>query len=196
MHRRTTRGNRTGLAAVGLALIVTGAGAVLLHLGVLGHRAAAAPIYPQEAAHWIRGHHWVFWLVACLALAIGVLALRWLLVQSRTDRVRQLSMDTESDQGPDDGRTCLLAAAVTTAAARQAETVGGVSRASAQICGRATAPELWLTVRVDEDADIAAISDEMQSSIASDVRQALEMPDLPMYLTLQVSRRRRTRQVA
>ena len=196
MYRRTARGNRIGLATVGLLLLLSGAAVVLADQGVFGRLAAETRIYPQPAVAWVAGHRWAFWVAAVLALFVVLLAVRWMLVQGRSDRVRRLSIDNEADEAPGSGRTALLVAAITAAAEDQARAIIGVRRVGADVSGAQDAPELWLSIVVDENADTALIREQLQTTVLSDVRQALERPELPVYLTLQVTKKSRTRQVA
>jgi hypothetical protein len=196
MHRRTIRGNRIGLTVVAVLLLLAGAAIVTVNQQVFGTAAAAGRIYPQQVSSWVHGHHWIFWVLALAALVVALLALRWLLVQLRTDRVHQLVMDTESDLTPGSGRTSLAADAVAAAVADQAGSITGVRRAAAVLSGPRDAPELWLDVTVDENADSAGIRALLSSTVIRDARQALQMPDLTIYLTLRVGRRSTARQIA
>lgn len=193
MHRRTRRGNRLGLTFVGVVLLAAGAAVLLAHFGVFGARAAAASLYPRGGSDWIAEHRWSYWIAAALAAVAVLIALRWLLVQLRTDRVSRLSVDSDRSTGPDAGITTVTAGAVADAVGDAAERIRGVRSAHAAVSGHRDAPELWLTVTLDDDADADAVRTALQYRVVGDARTALERPDLPVYLTLDVSRGHKAR---
>lgn len=196
MQRRTIRGNRVGLIIVALLLALAGAAIITVHLGVFGKTAAQTKLYPQPAARWVTGHDWIFWIAAVLAVIVALIALRWLVVQLRTDRVHRLVMDTEQNTDPGSGRTSLAAGAITAVITGDAEAITGVRNANASLSGPRDAPELWLKVTVDDNADTGAIRTLLLDNVLADARTALEMPQMPTYLTLTVSSRSTSRQVA
>ncbi|MDQ2845429.1 MAG: alkaline shock response membrane anchor protein AmaP [Actinomycetota bacterium] len=196
MYRRTTRGNRTGLTIVGLLLVLAGAAMVTVHFGVFGAAPEHQKLYPQPADTWVTNHHWIYWAAAVLALIIALLVLRWLLVQTRTDRVHRLIMDSERQPETGSGTTSLSAGALADVVIADATAITGVRSASANLTGPPDAPELWLKVTVDDNADTGVIRTRLFDGVLADVRQALEMPDLPTYLTIVVNKRTTARQVS
>lgn len=188
MHRRTRRGNRLGLALVGVVLILGAAAVLSAHFGVLGPRAAMETLYPGGLSDWIGQHRWSYWGIAVLMAIVALLCLRWLLVQLRTDRVGRISVDSDRHDATDAGITTVVTAAVVDAVTTASERLTGVRSTSAAVSGHRDAPELWLTITLAEDADSGAVRRVLQDSVLRDVRAALEMPDLPVYLTLDVSR--------
>ena len=206
MHRRTTRGNRVGLGLLGLLLTLGGAALITTNLGGFGTSARDTRLYPAGAAQWVTDHRWAYWVVGVVALVLALLALRWLLLQFRTDRISRLVMDTENAAGatgtagtaPDDGsgRTWLAASAIASTISDETKAITGVRRAAVTLSGSRDAPELWLEVTVDQNADTGAIRSELIHGVLADARQALEQPGMPVYLTLQVSNRPGARQVA
>ena len=186
MHRRTAHGNRFGLGIVGALLVLIGAAIVLLHRGTFGAQAATAKIYPDTAQRFAEGHLWVYWIAATAALVIALLAPRWLLVQPRTDRVQRLVVDNERAEEAGSGRTSVTAAALVSAIEDDARAITGVRRAAVTFSGPRDAPELWMKVTVDQDADTGDIRGRLLNPILADARTALEMPEMPAYLTLVV----------
>lgn len=195
MHRRTSHGNRLGLSIIGLLLTITGAAIIAAHLGAFGRRAANKYIYPQPAGDWLADHRWLYWIAAAIAVILAIFALRWLLVQFRTDPVHRLTIDTERNDHPDAGVTRLTGTAVLDAIGSDAERIIGVRNATSALSGHRDAPELWLTVTIDENADSGAIRTQLFDDVLRDARTALEKPDMPAYLNLKVSNKRTARQI-
>ena len=195
MYVTIRRGNRLGLALLGVLLIAGGVGALLVNRGVFGGRAAAEALYPAVASDWMGTHTWAWWIVAAVGALIAVLAVRWLLVQFRSDRISRLTIDT--DRVPDDnaGRSTMLAGALSAALEQDAERIVGVRSASAAVIGDRESPELWLTVTLTEDADSGAVRTRLIETVVGNARIALDRPELPAYLTLDVSRKTAARSV-
>ena len=107
MHRRTARGNRLGLVVVGVVLL---AGAVALfgaRLGWYGRPGRHARVYPGSAATFVRDNSdWLWPVAAAVAIVLGLVFLRWLLVQPRTDTVRRVVLDTDGDDDPGPAARC------------------------------------------------------------------------------------------
>jgi len=194
MHGRTRRGNRLGLALLGALLVLGGTAAILAHTGVLGRRVAEAAVYPAAANDWIVAHRWIYWVVAGVAVVLGLLALRWLLVQLRSDRIAEVRIDTDRDSSTDAGLTALVAGALGDAVAHDAGRIEGVRSSRAAVTGGRDAPELRLTVTLDADADAGAVREQL-TGVVRHARASLDRPDLPVWLTLDVSRRPSTRSV-
>ena len=195
MHRRTSRGNRLGLTIVGGLLALTGAAAIATHLGLFGSRAAAAKVYPQAMSAWLVRNHWTYWVAAVVAVIIAGLALRWVIVQLRTDRLQRLSVDSERNTEPNAGVTVLSSGAVVDAVTADVEQITGVQKASAALSGAKGDPELWLIVNLHDDADGGAVRRQLVEVILPEARTALEKPDLHAYLTLNTGKRRTARKV-
>ncbi len=195
MHRRTHRGHHLGLTLIGVLLTFSGGAMIANHLGGFGTRAATEHLYPQPATDWIAAHRWAYWIAAVVALILAGLALRWLLVQLRTDRLHRLSMDTDRDPDPHAGITTLTASAVLDAISTDIDRIPGVHKATAALSGTRDAPELWLTVTLHDNADSGTVRTQLVDTVLSDARTSLEKPDMPAYLTLKVSTRRAARQI-
>ena len=196
MNRRTTRGNRVGLLLVGALLLLAGVGVALLSTGVFGADRAGQPVYPESAAQWVNANPWLWWAALAVAVVVALLALRWLVVQIRIDRIHRLSLDTDRDPDPAAGRTDASAKALTRAVEDDILGIDGVRVARADLSGHADAPELWLKVTTDNTADTAHIRRRIVDDVVRDARTALELPALPAYLTLTVSRRGPARVIA
>jgi hypothetical protein len=186
VHRRTARGNRIGLTVLGLVLLAGAAALFGARLGWYGTSGKRARVYPGSAAGFVRDNgDWLWPVAAAVAILLGLLFLRWLLVQSRTDTVRRVVADTDAD-GADSGRTLLAAGAVTDAVQDDVAGVRGVRRARATLTGPRDAPTLWLAVTTTADADLGRLRRHLAATTLPDVRAALEQPDLPVQVTVAV----------
>jgi hypothetical protein len=87
MTNRTARGNRVGLAVTGLVLLTAGGYVLARSLGAFGSTQARQPVYTDAEAGWIRTTIWIWPAVAAVGVMIAILALRWLIVQLRTERL-------------------------------------------------------------------------------------------------------------
>jgi hypothetical protein len=179
---RTARGNRIGLAFLGLLLLAGGAAALLAGQGVLGTRYRDAPLLTGWEDRWVDSRAWVWPVIGAVAALVTLLCLRWLLVQVRRDGVGSLQLEADRRRGATRVDARLLERAVS-------EEVGdypGVLRASAQLAGQAGAPELHLTVALREGADLPAVRRRIDEEAVANLRGALEVDRLPLLLTLRL----------
>jgi len=194
MHRRTAKGNRIGLAVTGLVLLAGGAALAAGSRGLYGAASTTQPLYPPTVQRFVHDKHtWLWPVVAAAAIILGLIYLRWLLVQPRTDRLRSLVIDTDPTHGaaPDrgGGRTIMLAAAVTDVMEEDITGLPGVRRVTADVSGDPDAPALWVAVTTDADTDLARIRRHITIHAIPEARTALELPTLPTYLRLTASYR-------
>ena len=203
MHRRTARGNRLGLAVTGLLLLAAGGALLLASRGLLGAGSDRAGLYPERARRLVAdGSSWLWPVLAAAALLLALACLRWLLVQPRTDRLRHVVVDTydrddrddrdDTDGalgGPAPGRTRMPAHAVTDAIEDDLAALPGVRRATAALAGPPDAPELWLAVSTDADADLGRVRAAVVDRVVADARSFLDRPDLVAQVRLTVTRR-------
>jgi len=179
----TRRANRTVLALIGFVLLAAGAAGIAAGTGLFGDGVGTNKVIPQDTRDWVAAHDW-FWLaVAAGSILIALLALRWLLAQTSTNRLRQL--DVESDRSA--GRTVLSGTAVTDAVAAEISSYRGVGSASAHLLGSRGAPTLLVHATLDGRGDPAEIRTRIQTEAVPHVRQALDVPDLPVRLELRLA---------
>ena len=190
MRRHAARGNRTGLGLLGLGLLLAGAALATVSLGLFGHDNAAQPIYPPQAQRYIHQHSWIWSVVAATAIIIGLLCLRWLLVQPRRDTLRQVRIDSDRTNEPGAGRTLVLSAAVANIAEDELAPQSGVRRVSAALSGSPDQPEIWITLVADPVANLAHLRDHLSKKSLPSIRSALGQPQLTAYLTITVKSRR------
>jgi hypothetical protein len=192
MTNRTARGNRVGLAVTGLVLLTAGGYVLARSLGAFGSTQARQPVYTDAEAGWIRTTIWIWLAVAAVGVMIAILALRWLIVQLRTERLNRLIVDT--DAGAVDvadvavGRTDLPAGALSTAVGSEIQTYPGVRSVHAYLTGDPDQPQLNLNVTVDPDVDVPRVRRRIVDEAVAHARTALDTPDLATQLRLTVAR--------
>lgn len=184
MNPRVDRLNRVVLAVLGL--LVLGAGGVGLAAGAGAFPAHRDPaVFPGSVRHFARTTSWFWWAVAGFGLLVALLALRWLLDQLRSERASRLDLTTDSR----DGVTMVSSGALTDAVATEAESLRGVSRASAGLRDR-RGKRLLLTVDLAEFADIAAVRAGLEGTVVAHARQVVDDPSLPVDIELRQGRAR------
>jgi hypothetical protein len=198
MSRRTARGNRYGIVLAGLVLLVGGGLGLARGFGALeridffGPARADAPLLSNVERDYAGTHVWVWYVLAAIAVVAAALALRWILVQMRSDRVRVIRLERDRRLG----NTDLSARALLTALGDEVESYWGVHRADARLTGTSERPRLTLSVGVERDADLAALRTRITTEALPHAREALDREELPTLLTLRLDsadRRRRTR---
>lgn len=183
---RTTRTNRVVLGLLGLLLLAAGGGGLALGLGAFGSARAGRPVISSDVTD-AADSRW-FWLLVALAAAIvTVLAVLWLLAQTRTDRVRSFDMEPDRVRG----RTLLRSGAVTDAVADEVGGYRGVGRAIASIRGSASTPALLLRTALDGRTSALAVAERVVTETAPRTRQALDVSELPVRLEMRLAVRSR-----
>ena len=195
MSSKTARGNRIGLAVVGVLLLSAGGYVLARSLGAFGAEQADAPVYAERSASWIHAQQpWIWITLAAIGVIVALLALRWLLVQLRTDRLGRIAMDTDLALDPDDdgdlgaGRTTLPTSALTTAIGQEIDGYPGVRAVTVHVAGRPDRPELRLEVTIDSGADPARIRTRIVDEAIAHAKAALDTEFLPTQLLLAVNR--------
>lgn len=191
MSSRTARGNRLGLGIVGIAALGLGGYTLARSLGAFGADQASEPVYTESVASWIHQHTWVWIAVAVVAVIIALLALRWLLVQLRAERMNRVVIDRDRDADRPDlpaGGSVLPASALTTAVGREIEDYPGVRSVRAHLSGAPDQPALHLKVVIDADADLARVRHRIVTGALANARIALDDPRLPAQLQLAVAK--------
>jgi hypothetical protein len=188
MRRRAARGNRIGLSLLGLPLLLAGVAVLTRSAGLYGG-SAGAPIYPAAAQRYIHGHGWIWPAVAAAAIVIGLVCLRWLLVQGRRDLVRHIRLDSHREAHPGAGRTILPADAVTDFVSDELADQPGVRRVTAFLGDRSERPELWVRLTAAADIDPVRLREHLAGDLLPSLRDALGRPDLAAYVRLHLTRR-------
>lgn len=184
---RTGRLNRVVLTVLGLLLTVGGALALARGLGAFGAGSAHEPLLTSTERRYAATHGWFWPAVAALGAVSFLLAVRWLLAQLRTVRVRELSLEPDRSQGG----TYLPTAALTAAVVDDVEGYRGVRRARARLVGDPTEPQLELSVELERHAEVGAVRTRIETHAVPRLRQATERPGVPAVLRLRVHNLRR-----
>jgi hypothetical protein len=188
MRRRAARGNRVGLALLGLALLAAGAALTARSRGWYGGPAATS-LYLPAARHYLHAHPWIWPAAAAVAIVVGLACLRWLLVQPRRDLLRRVRLDTDRGTEPGAGRTTLPAAALVDVVEDDLAAQPGIRHASAALTGRPDQPQLWLAVTADARADLGRLLSHLTSDLLPDVRASLSQPDMAVTMRITTTRR-------
>lgn len=182
---RTARGNRLGLAIVGVILLLAGVAALVRALdlipGVLG--SADAPVVEEPLRDFAADQPWFWVLLAVVLIIIALLALRWLAVQGRSEAVRTLRLESDSRKGS----ISMPADAATGALEDDLETSPYLRRAQAGLNGGPSRPRLRLSVTMEPTAEPAAALERTYQALDR-YAQAMEMPDAPAVVQLHVGR--------
>ena len=186
MTRHTARVSRTGLAIIGLILLL-GAGAVLARglsasTGVMG--SPDAPLLTQAQVQYPAANSWVWPVVAAGSFVIALLALWWMAAQSRTRAVRRLPLEPDRRRGT----TTLRADAATGALTDELDSDPSIRASDALLHGSATTPGLRLGVTAENRADPGLVRAGIETEALPRLRGALELEKIPTVLRLQFSR--------
>ncbi|GAB2487763.1 hypothetical protein [Jatrophihabitans fulvus] len=184
MHRRTTRLNHVLLVVVGIVLLAAGTFLLARHFGWISQLPKSDRLYSRPQRRWVHDHTWAFAVVGGAAALVGLVALRWLFVQPRIDRLRRLPIDPDTGQH---GRTVLAATALTDQVEEDLESHPGVARARVLVTGRADTPTLVLRVAAHAAGDIDAVREFLVEDALPAARTALEAEGVPMQLHLLVA---------
>jgi hypothetical protein len=186
MTRHTARVSRTGLAIIGLILLL-GAAAVLARglnasSSVLG--SPHAPLLTHGQARYPAKNNWVWPVVAAASFLIAMVALWWMAAQTRTRAVHRMLLEPDRVHGT----TTLRAEAATGAMTDDLKSHPGIRAADALLHGPSTTPGLRLNVTAENRADPGAVRAGIENEALSRLRDALELDKIPTVLRLQFSR--------
>jgi hypothetical protein len=106
-------------------------------------------------------------------------------------RAGDITIDTDTPAGS----TLLDADALAGAVTAEINSYRGIDTSRAKVYGSPVDPRLAITVRSDDDADIAALRLRIEDGVLAHVRQALDRPDLPIILNITVGNRQSSRVV-
>ncbi len=191
MHADRT--NRIVLLLAGLLLTAAGVAALLAGFGAFGSQVADRALADNSFSRYVGDNgRWLWPVAAVVALIMLLLVLRWLIaVLFSTDRVRMLALPTDQAD-----RTTLAAPAVARAVRGEIEGYRSVRSARVWVIGDPDHPRLAVNVDTDGDADLSALRDRIEHGALAHARHALDQPDLPIRLDLEVSRQQPATRVA
>ena len=185
MHADKT--NRTMLVLLGLILLLGGVAALLTNLGVFTKPLAGRALFDNVVSRYIGDNgNWLWPLFAVLCAITALLCLRWIAtLLTSTDRAGNMTLPGDKTAG----RTVVRNSAFTTALVTELRTYRGVDTARARLVGDDDTPDLIVTVTAMGAVDIGALRARIESEALTHARQALDRPDLPIQLDLDVSRK-------
>ena len=183
--------NRTALVLLALLLIAAGGAAGAAALGVSGPFTEHSKLMANPTGRYIGTQGaWLWPAAAAAAVIIALLALRWLLaLLFSTDRTGDLPVRAEGQLG----RTVLAAGALTDAVTGEIEGYPGVYSARARLIGDPADPRLVVTTVLEQNADLVALRQRIESRALTHARTALDNQSLPVQLDLTVTPRRSSR---
>ncbi|WP_163507075.1 alkaline shock response membrane anchor protein AmaP [Fodinicola acaciae] len=178
--------NRGLLALIGV--IALGAGALVL---AVRFRAIAtidpdSPLVPGTALPPV----WVWYVVAAVAIVVGLLLLRWLFAQLA---IRPAARVWRLEREPARGQTELRTSVAIAPFVEEVSGYPGVHTARANLTGTRERPAVALVVEVEEDGDPAGLRDRLTGEGLPRLRQALDVDDLPATVEFRFTDRRTTR---
>lgn len=177
---RPARLNRIGLAVAGVVLVAAGGFAVATHLGMLTIVDPHSALVPGTEAP----PTWVLYVVAAVAIIAGTLMVRWLLAQLvSTPKTHTWRLEQDSDRG----RTELAASTATAPLVGELATYIGVHAAHATLTGTREAPVLALVINLEQDGDLTAIRERIETHGLPRLRQALDLDALPATVEFRVT---------
>lgn len=154
------RVNRVTLGVVGALLLLGGAVAILAGTGVFGTDLARERILSGRTDDFVESNPWFWPVIAVGSALLAERALRWLISQFRSNRLRTLEFPAPTRDGPA-GRTRLRAEAACDAIEKDIESYLGVSRARARFSGPPAASRLTLLVTIEGRAHPGEIRREV-----------------------------------
>jgi hypothetical protein len=179
---RPARLNRTGLAVAGVILVAAGGFAVATHLGTLTVVDPRSAIVPGTETP----PTWVLYVVTAVAIIAGTLMIRWLLAQLvRTPRTHTWRLEQDADRG----RTELAASTATVPLVGELTTYTGVHAVHATLVGTRAAPVLALVINLEQDGDLTAIRERIETHGLPRLRQALDLAALPATVEFRTTTR-------
>lgn len=182
----TRRVNRTALVLLGLVVTAAGVLTVLVGAGVFGTGLADGPVLVPAVSRFAADTGWFWPAVAAAGLVIALLALRWLIVQLRSDHIGEI--DVESDRSH--GETVLSPAAVTAALDAEISSYHGVDSATSSLREVQGRTLLLVRVRLDGRTGAAEAAHAIESRAVAHARQALDDADLPARVEITLTPRR------
>lgn len=169
---RPARLNRWMLAIFGSLLLTSGGLALAAYFGRLPWLSSTTPLVPGT----ILPPTWVLIVTAMAAVLLGLLCVRWIAAQL-TRRPKSTTWRLGTD--PARGNTTLPAEVAVEPLINEITGYPGVHAASATLAGSQDKPTLVLTVRANQDADLATIRRRISKDAMPRLRQALELSSLP-----------------
>ena len=190
MHADKT--NRTALTLLGLALLLIGAAAMAVSVGVLGSTQARKPLFANAVSRYVGAHgDWIWAAAAVVAALLALVMLRWLVaLLLSTDRSGNVDVPNDADgDGAPAGTGVIKSGAVNKAIVAEIETYRGVDSAKSRTLGDSDEPRLAITVTVDKAENLGSVRKRVEADAIAHVRQALDNPTLPVQLDFTIAKK-------
>lgn len=189
MHADRT--NRTAALLLAIVLIAAGGLGAAVSYGLFGSKPEHQKLTANPVSRYFGRHgDWLWPVVALLGVLLILVALRWLrALLFSTDRSGDLIIASEKGTG----RTTLSSTALTAAVADEIGSYRGVASARSRLIGDPDEPTLVVGATVEDSADLVALRRQIETGALAHARQALDNPDLPIQLDLNVTTRRSSR---
>lgn len=180
---RVVRANRVIIGLIGLILLLAGAAGLLAAFGVFGSTLENEAVLSPRVDRFVDRHDWFWPALAALTAVIALLALWWLIVQVRTNRLRGINVASGRD-----GHTYLHGGAVIDALQTEIESYRGVSKARARLSGTRSAPRLTLVVTLDGRVGAGEVRHRVEEQALDHARSAVGTDGLPTRVDLVLPR--------
>lgn len=171
---RPARLNRFLLAIIGVTLVTGGGLAMATSVGRLPVD-PSAPLVPGIALP----PTWTLYAIAGGAILLALLCLRWLAAQlARKPKTHTWRIADD----PEHGHTELAARIATTPFTADITAYPGVHTAHADLTGTRHTPVLAVIVTTEDDADLTDLRHRLNTHGLPRLRNALDLPSLPVNL--------------
>ena len=191
MHADKT--NRTALTFLTLVLLLAGAAAMALSVGLIGSAQARKPLFANTVSKYVGAHGDWIWAAAAAVVAalLALVMLRWLAVLLlSTDRAGDVEvLNNRDDDGATAGTGVIKPGAVNKALVAEVETYRGVDSAKSRTLGDSDEPRIVLTVTVDKAENLDSVRRRVETDAVAHVRQALDNPTLPVQLDFTIAKK-------
>ena len=178
MRRLDTR-NRIVLTLLGLLLTAAGVYGLARSFGAFGDDQAEARVWNSDAREIVADNdHWLWPVIAVVAVIVALLAARWLWRQLRPyPVVHELSV-VESDEG----RTTVRAQAATEALDADLESEPSIRSASTRLFSDGEVPHLRMVLEVADDTDVPGLVARVREHAVPRLCQALDLGQVEAHV--------------
>ncbi len=180
---------RTVTVVTGLLVLAAGVLALVVGAGLAGTFRARRSVIDPLALRWLRDNPRIA-VAAAIALGVVLLALGvWWITRS----VRPEARPNIRLAGGPGGGTTVTAPAMTEAIRNDARGIDGVTRVRVRMAGSPRRPNLRLVIALHEGTDVRRVWEELDRSVLSRARRALETETLRTAVRLELDRAPRRR---
>lgn len=173
---------RAVTSIIGIIAVLAGVATLLVAAGVFGVYRARRPILDPLFVRWLQDHP-----AAAIAAAVGLgiflllIGLWWLTHALRTEP----RPDIRLERGPS-GDTVVTSSALSDALRDEAREIEGVSRVRVRMAGSPRQPNIRLVLSLHEGTDLRRIWEELDNTVLSKAREALEAEVLATAIRIEL----------